>query len=72
MKTGNFKIIINNNNLVPYLAHDRDIYSESLKPTQVATGGAMRDMWFLWESNPGLAGYTIEPQTGNFKTNTFK
>lgn len=32
-----------------------NLQCQSLHPTQAATGGAVRDMWFFWEFNPGFS-----------------
>lgn len=50
----------------------RNLQCESLPPTKPATGGAITDMLFFWESNPRLSplcfqgrrdnNYTLEPQ----------
>lgn len=32
-----------------------NLQCQALHPTQAATGGAVRDMWFLWEFNPGFS-----------------
>lgn len=51
-----FVVFINNNNWVLYSSQNGEILSLSLTTnTGCHQGGAIRYMWFLWETNPGLS-----------------